>query len=297
MSTTEQKCLFLILGIVMLSLQSCFKEPLSNNSKPTGSSNLKDTTVLNVVYGTNSAQVYDAYLPAQRDSNTPVIIMIHGGAWKAGQKEDMNVFMNIIKNQWKDAAVVNMNYRLASNTKNIHHTEIIEDISAVVSQLDSLKESYHISAKMGIMGASAGGQLAMIYAYRYDSLNRIKCVGNFYGPSIINDWDWYNSFNLWLGGKVGDILAEYVGQTWDTTEYKTVSPYWNISSSSQPTIIFHGNADPIVPHYQSQWLNSKLKSLGVAVEYKEYPAFHGFDGNQNNDAIIRLINFFKPRLQ
>lgn len=296
MNKAKQKYLYFVLGISILSFQSCFKEPIANSSKPTGSSNLKDSTIFNVAYGTNSAQVYDAYLPAQRDSNTPVIIMIHGGAWIAGQKEDMNVFGNIIKNQWKDVAVVNMNYRLASNSKNIHHHEIIKDISAVVSQIDSLKSSYHISSKIGIIGASAGGQLAMIYAYKYDSLKRIKCVGNFYGPSIVNDWDWYNSYNIFLGGKVGDFLAEYVGQTWDSTAYRAVSPYWNISSGSQPTIIFHGNADPIVPLYQSQWLNSKLKSFGVPVEYKEYSAYHGFDNNQNNDAIIRLINFFKPRL-
>ena len=100
---------------------SCAKEQVVNNSNNNGTSNLKDTTILNVPYGTHASQVYDIFLPAKRDIHTPVVLMMHGGAWKAGQKEDFNYIMNLIKNKWNNVALVNMNYRLASNAKNIHH--------------------------------------------------------------------------------------------------------------------------------------------------------------------------------
>lgn len=281
----------IILSVCFVAFYSCSKTPDTNN-KP---SDLTDTTHLNVAYGANSRQIFDLYLPAKRDSSTPVILMIHGGAWKAGQKEDFNFYQSLIKSKWKNVAIANMNYRLASNAAKIHHNEIMDDINSVVNQIITNKHTYHISNKIGVLGASAGGQLAMIYAYKYNS--SIKCVGNIFGPSIINDWSWYNSNNIWLGGYTGDILSEYIGQKWDTTAYKSVSPYWNISKSSQPTIIFHGNLDPIVPVYQSQWMHNKLKSLGVINQYHEYIAFHSFDNTQSNDAMNKLVSFFQIHLK
>jgi acetyl esterase/lipase len=220
--------------LLFLVFSSCIKEPVNPNNN-NGTSNLTDTTMLNVSYGSHIRQVYDIYLPKNRDTNTPVILMIHGGAWKAGQKEDFNYYRDLIKAKWNSVAIVNMNYRLASNTNNIHHNEILADISSVVNSINSNQANYQISKKIGVIGASAGGQLAMIYAYKYN--NNIKCVGNIFGPSIINDWSWYNSTNIWLGVQMKDVLTEYVGQTWDTTAYKAVSPYWNISPKPLPPML------------------------------------------------------------
>lgn len=280
--------------IPFLFFSSCIKGPVNPNNN-NGNSSLTDTTMLNVSYGSHTRQVYDIYLPKNRDTSTPVIVMIHGGAWKAGQKEDLNYYRDLIKAKWSGVAIVNMNYRLASNADNIHHNEIMADISSVVSQINSNRKSYHVSNKIGVVGASAGGQLAMIYAYKYN--NNIKCVGNIFGPSIINDWSWYNSTNIWLGEYTGDILTEYVGKSWDTTAYKAVSPFWNVNTNSQPTIIFHGNLDPVVPVYQSQWMNGKLNSLGVNNQYHEYVAFHNFDNAQSDDVINKLVTFFKTHVK
>jgi len=283
-----------ILILFLIFLSSCVKEPVvpNNNNEPI---NLTDTTLLNVTYGSHERQVYDIYLPKNRTSTTPIILMIHGGAWKAGKKEDFNYYLNLLKKRWDDIAIVNMNYRLASNTNNIHHNEIIQDISSVVNHLNSNRTDYQISNNIGVVGASAGGQLAMIYAYKYN--NNIKCVGNIFGPSVISDWNWYNSTNIWLGGKTGDVLSEYVGQSWDTIAYKAVSPFWNVSKNTQPTILFHGSLDPIVPVYQSRWMHGKLNDLEVVNEYHEYLAFHSFDDTQSSDVLNKIVIFFKVHLK
>ena len=278
--------------MMILYFGSCKKD--SNQEGIVNTPTLSDTTIRNVSYGTHQRQIYDIYLPQNRDTTTPLIVMIHGGAWKAGQKEDLNSYFNLIKSKWPQTAIVNMNYRLASNTENIHHNQIIDDINSLINHLKDKKQFYGVSSKIGMMGASAGGQLAMIYAYKYNS--SIKCVANIFGPGIINDWSWYNSTNLWLGGYTGNILAEYVGQPWDSLAYKAVSPYWQVKSTSAPTIIFHGNLDPIVPVYQSQWLNGKLNTLGVTHQYHEYIAFHSFDNTQSDDVMNKLVAFFKTYL-
>lgn len=284
-----------IILLVFAGFSSCIKKPVTpNNSSGNGTN---DTIIAEVSYGSDSKQVYDLYLPENRDSTTPVIVMIHGGAWYGGQKEEMNSVVNKLRNKWPAAAIVNMNYRLASNANNIHHDEMMEDIQSVIGDIILHKDDYQVSTNMGIMGGSAGGQLSMIYAYNYNDFNNIKCVGNFFWPSIISDWDWYNSKNIWLGGNVGEILAEYVGQTWDTAVYDGVSPYWMVNANSQPTIIFHGTLDPIVPLYQSQWMRGRLNALGVTNEYYEYVAFHGLDDNQMNDALNKLVPFFKTYLE
>ncbi len=289
----------LAITLLILGFLACENTPTPSPINPntnTGTSSLKDTILKNISYGASPMQVYDIHLPAKRDSSTPVVLFIHGGAWKAGSKSEFDAYVNLMKKEWVSVAIVNMDYRLASNRDSIHHEEIIDDIKSCIGNVLGNKGNYHISSKMAVTGASAGGQLAMIYAYKYNDYNNIKCVGNLFGPSIISDWTWYNSFNLWLGGNVSDILTEYVGKSWDTTAYKAVSPYYQVKSTSQPTIIFHGNLDPIVPLYQSQWLNRKLATLNVQKEYYEYTAFHGFDATQSADVVKKMTAFFKKNM-
>lgn len=284
---------FLIVYIV----SSCIKGPeLTEPPDLPGPSNLPDSTFYNASYGADSKHTYDAYLPAGRDTQTPVLILIHGGAWKAGQKEDFTSYVSVIRSKWKNVAIINMNYRLASNANSIHHDEIMDDIHTLLRHLDSNKRNFQMSYRTALLGASAGGQLAMIYSYKYNHLHNIKTVGNIFGPSFINDWSWYNSTNIWLGGNVGDILTEYVGQPWDSAVYSGVSPYWQVTSSIQPTIIFHGNLDPIVPVYQSQWMRSRLTSNNVPNEYYEYTAFHSFDAAQTQDVVRKMVAFFKKHI-
>jgi len=287
----------IFIPLLIIGILSCSNEDTNITNNPLGGSSLSDTTLVNVSYGSHQRQKYDIHLPANRDNSTPIILMLHGGAWKAGQKEDFNSYIKIIQSKWSNVAFVNMNYRLASNVDNIHHNEIMDDINMAISHVLDNLNNYQISSNTGIVGVSAGGQLAMIYAYKYNNHNNIKCVASIFGPSIINDWTWYNTNNIWLGANVGDILTEYVGQPWDSTLYESVSPYWNITSSSQPTILFHGNLDPIVPVYQSQWMNGKLNTLNVTHEYHEYIAFHSFDNVQSEDVINKLVSFFSVHIK
>ena len=265
----------------------------SEKSIGIGDSNLPniDTVLLNVKYGNHPRQIMDIHLPVNRDSLTPIMMVIHGGAWVEGKKEDMNSFVNIIKRQWKNCVIANMNYRYASLKESIHHDQMMNDIHSAFMLLKQKKNQLAISSNYAICGASAGGHLAMIYAYTRNA--EIKCIGNIFGPSNMRDWDWYSSYNVFLNRKIGDVLTEYVGKTWDTEAYREVSPFWKIDSKSAPTITFHGSLDPIVPVYQSRYLHGKLQTLGVKNELHEYPAFHGFDAGQSEDVMKKMIMFMK----
>lgn len=285
-----KRCFFSLMtvGVVLL-----FVVMPSCQVDDSGNQGLSDTSMLDLHYGSHPLQTLDLYLPTGRSSATPTVVLIHGGAWQAGQKEEMNTWVNLIKMEWPEAAIVNMNYRLASASEGIHHTEISNDIQSVLQLLYTRRNEFKVSGNVALLGASAGGHLAMLHAYTQNGQGQIQCVSNLFGPSVLNDWSWYNSNNPWLGGYVGDVISLYAGSTWDSTLYTSLSPYWQVNSSSVPTILFHGSLDPIVPLYQSQWMRGKLNQLGVPHAYHEYPAFHGFDANQSAEVCEKSVAFFK----
>jgi len=283
-------CTYLI-WILSLSCISCSETATTVENNPIP---LIDTVLVNIKYGNHPRQIMDIHLPSKRDTTTPILIVIHGGAWLEGKKEDMNGFVNSLKTQWKNCAIANMNYRYASIKESIHHDQMMNDIHSAFMLLKEKRGQFGISSKYVICGASAGGHLAMIYAYTRNL--EIKCIGNIFGPSNLRDWDWYSSFNIFLNRKISDVLTEYVGKPWDTIAYREVSPFWKIDSKSTPTITFHGSLDPIVPVYQSRYLHGKLQILGVKNELHEYPTFHGFDQGQTDDAMRKMIDFMKRTL-
>lgn len=285
--------ILLLLGT--LTFVSC--EKVDKVEKDKGElSSLSERIILDTAFGINSAQKMDIYLPAGRTKSTKVVVLIHGGAWIEGDKSEMNGIKNQFRNKWPKAAVVNINYRLASNAKNIHHTEIMNDIKAAVNLIIANKNNFNVSDTLVMVGASAGAQLALLYTYAYNSGNYVHAVADFFGPSNLNDWEWYNSYNLFLGKNISELLTIYNGESWNTTLYSANSPLAVVNAQSKPTIIFHGTLDPIVPLYQSQLLKGKLNTLNVPYEYKEYLDFHGFNETNTSDAVERAVSFFKAHL-
>lgn len=288
------KILFIFFAFVLFF--SCTKDPVDTNSDE--NSSLVERVVQDTSYGADPKQKMDIFLPAGRTSATKVVVFIHGGGWESGSKSDAEYLQlfNLIKLKWPQAAVATINYRLTSDTT-VHYSEIMADVSSAVNFLVTNKSNFVTSDTLCMMGASAGGHLAMLYTYKYNTNNYVKCVADFFGPAKLSDWDWYNSFNIWVGKAVKDILVQFNGSVWDTPLYDSNSPFSVATAQSKPTIIFHGTLDVIVPIHQSQWLRGQLTTLGVTNEYYEYFDGHGFNYTNSADAMDKSIAFFKQHLQ
>ena len=287
---------FLFVAFCCTVFFSCTKDPIVIDEGDKGP--LLERIIQDTSYGTDPKQKMDIFLPAGRTSSTKLVIFIHGGAWESGSKSDAEYvqIFNLIKLKWPQAAVANINYRLTSNP-NVHYQEIMADVSSAVNFLVNNKSKFSTSDTICMMGASAGAHLAMLYTYKYNTGNYVKCVADFFGPAILNDWEWYNSYNIWLGRPVKDLLIPFNGATWDEPLYKSNSPYSVATAQSKPTIIFHGTVDAIVPLYQSQWFKGQLNTLGVVNEYYEYFDGHGFNPTNTADAMDKSIAFFKKHLK
>tara|TARA_R110002049_G_scaffold309289_1_gene520228 strand:+ start:14400 stop:14753 length:354 start_codon:yes stop_codon:yes gene_type:complete len=77
---------------------------------------------LNISYGTDTNQKFDLYLPANRTNKTKTMILVHGGGWSGGNKAEMNAIKDLIRQDFPNLAIVNINYRLAdANNKPYPH--------------------------------------------------------------------------------------------------------------------------------------------------------------------------------
>jgi acetyl esterase/lipase len=289
-----------LLLLVLIIFNSCTKDtPGGGGSGGGGGTNrLPERIILDTSYGTNSLQKMDIYLPAGRTAATKVVIYIHGGGWESGSKSDPEYqqHKDLLRQKWPDAAVATINYRLTSNSS-VHYTEIMNDISAAVNLIINSKNNFVISDTLTMVGASAGGHLAMLYTYKYNTNGYVKVVADFFGPAKLSDWSWYNSFNIWVGQSVQTILTRFNNSAWNEPLYDSISPYSVATAQSKPTIIFHGTLDVVVPLYQSQWMQAKLISLGVTNEYYEYLDGHGFNYTNTADAMTKAVVFLKNHLK
>ena len=281
-----QKLLVIIL--LISSIVSCKKEDTNIELYISGAS-----------YGTDPAQKMDIYLPADRTtSTTKVIILIHGGAWISGDKTDLSSFVDTLKNRLPGWAIFNINYRLSAAPNNLFPTQEL-DVKSAVEYIYSKSADYNISDKYVLMGASAGGHLAMLQAYKYNTPVKVKAVVSFFGPSDLTDM-----YNNPVGGNVllSAGLAQAVGATpsQDQVLYTNSSPVTFISATSaMPTILLHGGADPLVNASQSVAVQTKLNAAGITNQYVYYPSGgHGnWDAATYTDAFNKIQLFLGANVQ
>ncbi len=275
------------LVIISVTLLTCSNDNLLIHENAT----LPYKEFLNVTYGADSDQMYDLYLPEGRDSNTKVMILIHGGSWISGDKSEMNVIKNMYQIDFPGLAIVSMNYRLADQN-NPPFPMQIDDITMVVEHLKSKKYEYVISNDIGILGTSAGGHLALLWSYAYDTQNKVKMVCSIVGPTNLTDPAYLESTNPEL-----QSLLNIYGINPTIEFLEEVSPLFRVHENASPTILFYGGMDPLIPVTQGTDLKIKLDALGVINEFTLYPnAGHGWGGAELIDTWSKLKAFTETYL-
>jgi len=274
---------------IILSIGSCQK-----NDFPLTSA-LPEQTFLNISYGTDSAQKMDIYLPAARSKDsTKVIMLIHGGAWNGGDKADFASYITLLKNKLPDYAIVNINYRLATQITN-HFPAQENDVQSAVHFLYKKREEYQLSEKLVLLGASAGAHLALLHAYKHAYPVKIQSVISFFGPTDLTSM--YNSipnsyYQLAMQVLIGGTPANNIDA------FQQSSPLFFADAESCPTLLLHGAKDPLVSVSHSKTLRDKLKASGVKAEFVIYPnEGHGWYGNTLDDSFKKIASFLQDNVE
>ena len=218
---------------------------------------LKNEDFLNISYGIYSRNTLDMYLPAVRDKNTPVIILVHGGSWFEGDK---SMFTDLAK-YWRDKgyAAATMNYRLTHTTENNIHPAQVNDIGKAVQFISSKTIGWQISPdKIALQGASAGAHLSLLYTYAYNANNKVKAVISMAGPADLTNGQNASALQI-------EVVSWLIGSSFQANPaaYTQASPVTHVSAESKPTLIFHGKLDGVVPYPQSVGLKNRLDQYAV----------------------------------
>jgi acetyl esterase/lipase len=277
---------------LILTFLSC-----SEKIEPVASTDILDTTQFyeefDISYGDDTNQTFDLYLPADRNSDTKTIILVHGGGWTSGDKTEMDPVKTLLIQEFPDVAIVNMNYRLA-DSENKPFPMQTDDISTVVRYLKTYETKFSISDELGFIGTSAGGHLALLWAYSLDTLQKTNMVCSIVGPTNLTDENYTTAAEE---NEELKAFLELFGED-PTEEYlESASPLYQVTATAPATILFYGGQDPLVPISQGADLNDELSDLNVTHEYTLYPdEGHGWDGIEFLDTWTKLKAFIYTNL-
>ncbi|HNP53663.1 MAG TPA: alpha/beta hydrolase [Ferruginibacter sp.] len=273
----------LILFLFGTSLFSCSKSDDTSNGTGTAAK-----TMLNVSYGSAALQNMDIYLPANRNSNTKVMFIIHGGGWSGGDKSDMNPYVDTMKRRKPDYAIININYRLALSGSNLFPTQE-NDVKQAIEFIYTHRNEYTISDRFVLVGASAGGHLALLQGYKYDAPVKPKAIIDFFGPTDMKDM---YEHPVLTGGDLPILAVMGATPQQDSLLYAHSSPINYVSATCPPTMILQGGADVIVNPLQSQTLYARLQLAGIPAQLAFYPSQgHGWIGPDLTDSFNQIDAF------
>lgn len=180
-------------------------------------------------YGTDDRQSYYVYYPNNKSSASPVVLLIHGGAWSIGPDPfSVNGWIfqygigtdNLVADLLDEGyVVVSMIYRLSRYgaypiTINANPIEISDQIQDIEDCVDHIAANFstclNINAdEIQIIGESAGAHLALMYAYEVSDTTFLKSVISLYAPTNMNHYGDYlnsptnsyicNNIYFWIG--------------------------------------------------------------------------------------------------
>jgi acetyl esterase/lipase len=239
---------FFVLGCIGFILNSCntkFRVWVGPN---------KEQKIYNLKYGEHKRQKMDIFLPSSYPEDSPIVLIVHGGAWKFGRKEDMiQIQKMLFKN---NIPSINMNYRLVSKPKKITYREQLEDIGSAIIKFNSLAQKSELQPNNYIiLGESAGGHLALLYGYQ--NPDQIKKIISLSGPTDFYSPEYLHSFySKYSSPTIQKVVGEKFHRQNLSEEFKKASPIANVTNV--PTLLFQGNQDFLVNQHQGLALDSVL---------------------------------------
>lgn len=271
-----------------------FKSELEDAARPIGLvqdyyfDHKKYTAILDVDYTSRNdrKQMMDIYLQNDNDEPAPLIVHIHGGAFKGGSKG--GVMSNCDSLYQAGYVIADLNYRLSGDSV---FPAAIYDCKAAIRFLKLNCENYGIdSSRIGLIGESAGGYLVTMLGTteglsEFEGLHlgstgtraSVQAVFNLYGPTDFMEMDKNlpedcndplqhlgvsSPESLFLGCETLEDCPELV---------EKANPLAYVDGNEPPFAIYHGGKDCIVGPYQSVLLHTLLDNMNIDNDFSIVP--------------------------
>ncbi len=218
-------------------------------------------------------QKLDLYLP-RGGTNLPLIIYIHGGAFKMGSKEQ-GPPLDYLRRGY---ALASINYRLSQHAL---FPAQIQDCKAAVRWLRAHAHDHGLDpSRFAAWGPSAGGHLAAMLGTAGDTkefdvgahLDRssgVQAVVDYFGPTDFLQMDAHRLPQGMIHDAADSPESELIGGPIQQNREKAAraNPVTYVTPGDPPFLICHGDQDPLVPHHQSELLAEALKKAGVPATF------------------------------
>lgn len=233
-----------------------------------------------ISYGIHSVQKFDIYYPDKPENleeGIGAFIIIHGGSWSNGTKEEFSA--QAIEMAQKGYIAIPINYRLFQNFADFN--DMLDDIDAVIAKLKSKTEADGVKVgKVALFGNSAGAHLSLLYAYKHlngtDTAPPIPLAftSGTVPPTDFTDEEFIkNADDIMIF-----VFSLVTGKIIDRNDISNVrdimlenSPLAQLNSSCPPTLVAFGVKDKTVPISNGRSLQAKLAEVGIPFEYYELP--------------------------
>ncbi len=235
-----------------------------------------------LVYGQRLGQelTLDVVRPA-KPNGLGVVLMVSGG-WKSGKGSFR---------PWMLAPVLRRGYTVFA----VYHIsqpeatimDITEDVNRAVRYVRHNARQYGVDPdRLGVTGGSSGGHLSLMLATRggpgptgtTDPVDRessaVQAVAIFYPPTDLLNLG-PSTENTGDGGPPRSFVKGFGPNATNLAVWKVIghelSPIFYVNSNLPPTLIYHGDADTLVPLEQSERFQAEAIKFGRTVEVVVHP--------------------------
>lgn len=229
----------------------------------------------NVVIGSGGARNIhgDIYQPSKGMENGAGVLMIHGGGWSTGTKEQVSGQAEVLSQH--GFTCLACEYRLTPEAPwpaQIHDVKTaIRWFRANAGQLGCRPD------RIAALGNSAGGHLALLLAGTVDN-DKFEGEGAYVGvdTSVAAVIAVYPAVSFYVGERTsGSTPATSILGDQETSDVAVeISPITYVSADFPPTFFLHGNGDKVVPVSASMNMYNALARAGAKAEmhiYAEQP--------------------------
>ncbi len=207
----------------------------------------------------------DLARPDGGDGPFPAVLVIHGGAWRSGDKsQNRGALVEFAKRGY---VAISPQYRFCPK---VTFPAQVHDVKAAVRWLRAHKDEYRIDPdKIGAVGFSAGGHLSLMLGLTGpdDGLegdvspgapsSKVQAVVNYFGPTDFKADD--------LPEATRPLVRDFLGGT--PAEKPDVaakaSPLTFVTPDDAPVLTFQGTKDNLVPFTQAEKLSDAMTKAGV----------------------------------
>jgi len=203
----------------------------------------------------------DLYLP-DGGERRPTVMLIHGGAWKLGDKRAMRPMAErLARSGWVAASV---NYHLLPGGR---FPRNFQDVACALAFLQQNADEYGIDpTRIAVSGYSAGGHLSALLGVAWDDPEiAADCASGVPAPpaAVIPGAGVYD-----LRGKDRDVVKELLGGSESEVpeRYRQASPLTHVRPGLPPFLLITGSADWFVGIDQTREMGAALRDTGNDAE-------------------------------